>query len=358
MVVDKVKVGVLGATGLVGQKLVQLLLKHPWFELELLTASREFVGRKYGEVVKWLQGPFTPPELNELIIGSTDLSTIMDSKVELVFSTLPSKDALSVEAELAKRGIVVISSSDSMKFEEDIPLLNPEVNADHVELTKLQSRRGWRGAILKTPNCTTVILTLALKPIMDELGLRKVIVSTMQSISGAGLTGVPSIDIIDNIIPYIDGEEERVERESVKILGSLESQVVKPASITISASCHRVPVIEGHLEAIFIETIEEPDVELASKALEEFKGNKIRALNLPTAPEKPVIVRRELDRPQPRLDRYISNGMSVVVGRLRMDKALRGIKLIALGNNLIRGAAGTSVLTAELLTAKGLVYGR
>ncbi|MEM1750536.1 MAG: aspartate-semialdehyde dehydrogenase [Desulfurococcaceae archaeon] len=354
---DKVKVGVLGATGLVGQKLIQLLLRHPWFELELLTASGEVVGKKYSEVVKWLQGPFTPSELNELIIKNTDLSTIMDNKVELVFSTLPSRDALNIEVELAKRGVIVISSSDAMKLEEDVPLLNPEVNADHVELIKLQSRRGWKGALLKIPNCTTVILTLVLKPIMDELGLRKVIVSTMQSISGAGLTGVPSIDIIDNIIPYIDGEEERVERESVKILGSLESQVVKPANIAISASCHRVPVIEGHLEAIFIETIKEPSVELALKALEEFKGNKIRAINLPTAPEKPIIVRKELDRPQPRLDKYINNGMTVVIGRLRVDKALKGIKLIALGNNLIRGTAGTGILIAELLTVKGLVYG-
>ncbi|MCS7128165.1 MAG: aspartate-semialdehyde dehydrogenase [Desulfurococcaceae archaeon] len=350
---DKVKVGILGATGLVGQKLVQLLLKHPWFELELLTASGKVVGKKYGEIVKWLQGPFTPLELNELIVKNTDLDVVRESKVELVFSALPSNDALSIEVELAKRGVIVISSSDAMKFEEDIPLLNLEVNADHVELIKLQYRRGWRGALLKIPNCTAVILTLALKPIMDEFGLKKVIVSTMQSISGAGLTGVPSIDIIDNIIPYIEGEEERVEKESVKILGSLESQAVKPADIAISASCHRVPVIEGHLEAIFIETIEEPSVERALEALEEFKGNKIRALNLPTAPEKPIIVRRELDRPQPRLDRYINDGMSVVIGRLRVDKALRGLKLIALGNNLIRGTVGTGILIAELLTVKG-----
>ena len=353
----KLSVGVLGATGIVGQRLVSMLADHPWFNLQLVTASEKSVGKKYGEAVNWVIEKPLPSKYYDMVVEPTNVDKILEYGVDIVFSALPSSIAPSIEVELARKGVVVVSNASPMRMDEDIPLLNPEVNADHVELVEVQrSKRGWSGFIVKVPNCTTAILTLPLKPLMDEYGVGKVIVSTMQSLSGAGLRGVPSMLILDNIIPFIEGEEWKVENESRKILGRLINHRVKYADIGVTASCHRVMVLEGHLESVFVELHRMPSsLEEVSRVLSTFKTNKIKNLNLPSAPSKPIIVRTEKDRPQPRLDRMEGNGMSVVVGRIRADNVVNGVKFIVLGHNTIRGAAGTAVLIAELLVAKKLV---
>jgi len=351
----KYSVCVLGATGIVGQRFVSLLADHPWFKLEILTASEKYVGRRYGEVVNWVIDDPLPEHVREIRVSSVSPDTIVRERPDIVFSALPSDIALKIEVELLKKGISVVSNASPMRMEPDVPLLNPEVNADHLELVRQQSRRGWKGILAKVPNCSTAILTLALKPIADELGIRRVVVSTMQAVSGAGLRGVPSAAIIDNIIPYIKDEEEKIEKETLKILGSIEEGRVKYAEVAITASCHRVAVLDGHLEAVFIETSRRVSAEEVKEVLREFKGNKIKGLNLPTAPKNPVIIREESDRPQPRLDRKAGKGMSVVLGRIREDKVLNGVKFVVLGHNTIRGAAGTAVLIAELITKEGLI---
>lgn len=351
----KYKTCILGATGLVGQRLVALLANHPWFKLEMLTASRKHVGKKYGETVKWIIDEPLPENVKDIEISSSDPEEVVKEKPDIVFSALPSDVALEVELELVRRGLNVVSNASPLRMEPDIPLINPEVNADHVELVKHQVRREWKGILVKVPNCSTAILTLALKPIFDEFGLRKIIVSTMQALSGAGYAGVPSVAILDNIIPYIPGEEEKIESETLKILGSIEDGKIRYANISISASCHRVMVLDGHLEAVFIETSKKASVEDIKEVLREFKGNKIRGLNLPTAPKNPIIVKEEPDRPQPRLDRKAGGGMSVVVGRIREDRVFNGVKFLVLGHNTIRGAAGTAILIAELLVKEGFI---
>lgn len=352
----KLKAIVLGATGLVGQRFISILSRHPWFEIVALTASSRSAGFRYGDVVRWVLESQPPSEVLDMRLEPLDPSIIESYRPDIVFSALPS-EVYDVELELARRGLPVVSNSSPLRLEPDIPLLNPEVNADHIEVLDVQrERRGWRGFIVKVPNCTTAILTLSLKPIHDEFGVRRVVVSTMQAISGAGLTGLPAMLIQDNVIPYIEGEEEKVERETLKIMGEVSSDGIRfNSEIAVTASCHRVPVLEGHMEAVFVETKTKASVDDVIKAMEEFRGNKIRGLNLPSAPAKPIVVRREKDRPQTRLDRMEGNGMSVVVGRVREDKVVNGIKYIVLGHNTIRGAAGTGVLIAELLAYRKLV---
>lgn len=351
----KRRVAVLGATGIVGQRFVQLLAEHPWFDLELLMASERSAGKRYAEAVHWVLEKPMPRIAYELQLHPIDIEMLSKEKIDIVFTALPADVARDLEPQIARKGIVVVSNASSMRLEPDIPLLNPEVNADHVEVIETQKKvRGWSGAIAKVPNCTTAILTLTLKPLVDEFGIRRVVVSTMQALSGAGLTGVPSMFILDNLIPYIEGEEEKVENESKKILGSIKSGAIEfNNNVEVTASCHRVMVLDGHTEAVFVELNRKASIDEVAKALEEFKGNKIRGLDLPTAPSKPVVVRKEIDRPQPRLDRMEGNGMSVVVGRIREDKVLNGVKYVVVGNNTIRGAAGNGVLIAELLVRKG-----
>jgi len=351
----KYRVCVLGATGLVGQRMVSILSRHPWFDIELLMASERSAGKKYKEAVNWVIDEPFPEEIGDSVLSKIDVETITKEKPDIIFSALPSEAALDIEIELLKRGFIIVSNASPMRMEPDIPLLNPEVNADHLELVKYQSKRGWKGFIVKVPNCSTAILTLPLKPIMEEFGVRRVIVSTMQALSGAGLTGVSSVMILDNIIPYIEGEEEKIETESLKILGELKGGKISYPDLKISASCHRVMVLDGHMEAVFIETGKEVDVDDVKRVLKEYKYNKINDLNLPSAPKHPVIVREENDRPQPRLDRIAGNGMSVVVGRIRKDEALNGVKFVVLGHNTIRGAAGNAVLIGELIVKKDLI---
>jgi aspartate-semialdehyde dehydrogenase len=334
---------------MVGVRFIELLANHPWFKLEALAASERSTGRKFNDVVRWLPQASLSQNLLEMEVKPVDPKVLED--VDVVFSALPAEVAGDIEVKFAEAGFAVFSNARSHRMDEDVPILNPEVNPEHVFMVEEQKkRRGWNGFIVTNPNCTTAILTLSLKPIAEKFGIKKVIISTMQALSGAGYPGVPSLDIVDNVIPYIKGEEEKVQKETLKIMG----EPFKQASFKVSASCHRVPTIDGHLEAVFVETEEKVKPEDVGRAMVEFIGEP-QKLNLPTAPKPPIIVTLESDRPQPRLDRLSGGGMAVVVGRIRRDEALDGVKYLVLGHNTIRGAAGCSVLNAELLAAKKII---
>jgi aspartate-semialdehyde dehydrogenase len=341
-----IEAAVLGATGLVGQRFIECLNKHPWFKVTRVAASERSYGKKYGEAANWKLVSKMPDDVAELEVLPIDHKVVGD--VGVVFSALPADIAGKVEEDFARAGYVVVSNASSHRMENDVPILNPEANHDHVELIDIQRKnRRWEGAIVTNPNCSTAVLTLSLKPIMDRFGIVKVVVTTMQALSGAGYPGISSLDIIDNVIPFIEGEEEKMGRESLKILGS----PTKPADFQLTASCNRVATIDGHLESVFVETRKKTDASQVVKAMEEFVGDPQR-LSLPSAPRNPVIVRREKDRPQPRLDRTEGNGMAVVVGRVRDDPVINGVKYLVLGHNTLRGAAGVGVLNAELLKAR------
>lgn len=343
------KAAVLGATGNVGQIFVQLLDGHPWFKVSVVAASERSKGRTYGEASRWRQSTPIPEAVAQMDVVDIEPKAVKD--VDVVFSALPSAVAGKAEEAFALAGYVVVSNASAHRMDPDVPMINPEINCSHVSLIEEQRRkRKWDGAIVTNPNCTTTVLSLALKPIYDEFGINSVIVSTMQAISGAGYPGVPSLNIIDNVIPYIGGEEEKMETEMQKILGSPS----EPADFKVSASCHRVPTIDGHMEAVFVETKKEAEPNAVAEAMENFVGEP-QKLNLPSAPAKPVIVMKEKDRPQTRLDRMEGKGMSVVVGRIRKDPVLNGVKFLALGHNTIRGAAGCGVLNAEYLKAKKFI---
>jgi len=343
------KAAVLGATGSVGQIFVQLLSGHPWFEVSVVAASERSTGMKYSQAASWRLPTPIPENVSGLDVVDIEPKAVRKIEdVDVVFSAVPAEVAGKVEKSFAKAGYVVVSNAASHRMDPDVPLMNPEVNCDHVCLIDEQRRRRkWSGAIVTNPNCSATVLTLSLKPIYDEFGIERLIVSTMQALSGAGYPGVASLDIVDNVIPFIRKEEEKMQTETLKVLGSPS----KPADFKVSASCHRVPTLDGHMEAVFIETKRKADPESVMAAMEKFVGEP-QKLKLPTAPAKPVVVRREEDRPQTRLDRMEGGGMSVVVGRVREDPALEGVKYIVLGHNTIRGAAGCGVLNAEYLKAK------
>jgi aspartate-semialdehyde dehydrogenase len=343
------KAAVLGATGSVGQIFIQLLNGHPWFEVSVVAASEKSTGLTYAEAAKWRLSTPIPEGVSNLDVVDIEPKAVRNVEdVDVVFSALPSDVAGKAEESFAEAGYVVVSNASSHRMDPDVPLLNPEVNCDHISLIDEQRRRRkWDGLIVTNPNCSATVLTLSMKPIYDDFGIERMIVSTMQAISGAGYPGVASLDIVDNVIPFINGEEEKMEAETLKIFGSPS----KPADFKISASCHRVPTLDGHMEAVFIETKREADPESVMRAMEKFAGEP-QKLKLPTAPAKPVVVKHSEDRPQTRLDRMEGDGMSVVVGRVRKDSVLNGVKYIVLGHNTIRGAAGCGVLNAEYLKAK------
>ena len=334
-----IKVGVLGATGAVGQRFVQLLADHPWFDLVTLTASERSAGKKYGEVVNWkLDAPF-PEKVRNLVVSPTNVKGAKG--VELVFSALPAEIAGKVEDDFSRAGVAVCSNARSHRMEPDIPLVIPEVNADHLALIDLQRDRGRDGFIVTNPNCSTIMLCVALEPLRST-GFTDVRVATMQAISGAGFSGVAAMDIYDNIVPYIGEEEEKMETETRKIMGTLEGGVVRDAPFQVSASCHRVPVIDGHTLAVWADVKDGiPEVKQA------FRGYKAPFSGLPTQPEHSIELFEEPNRPQPRLDRMRGRGMTVSVGRVRP-----GLRFIALGHNTIRGAAGASVMNAELIRTR------
>ena len=345
------KVAILAATGAVGQRFVQLLEGHPWFEIEVLAASERSAGRRYREACNWTLESEMPPEIGEMTVVNTTIQSMEKAgNVDFVFSALPGEIAGPVEEEFAVK-YPVLSKAGAHRLEEDVPLLIPEVNPDHLALIPIQRRRrNRRGFVSTDPNCSTIQLAISLKPLM-ALGLRKVLVSTMQALSGAGYPGVASLDIIDNVVPYIPKEEEKLESETQKILGTFDGARVQNAGIALSASCNRVNVKDGHLETVFVELEKKPSIEEVEKAFEEFRGEPQR-LKLPSAPEKPIVVRKEMNRPQPRYDRDAGNGMSIVVGRIRNDPVMT-VKYLCLGHNTIRGAAGAGILSAELMAAKG-----
>lgn len=341
------KVAILGATGMVGQKFIELLDGHPWFRVEAVAASERSVGLKYGQLTKWKLPTPIPEDVKELEVLPVDTRAIGD--VDIVYSALPAEEAGNTEEEFARAGHMVFSNASSHRMDEDVPILNPEVNCEHARMIDEQrKKRGWSGAIVTNPNCTTAILTLSLKPIRDEFGIRRILVSSMQALSGAGYPGVASLDITDNVIPFIKNEEEKLHRETLKIMGDLK----KPAEFKVSASCHRVNTTDGHTEAVFIETQKEAQPQTVTEVMSKFQAEPQR-LGLPTAPKHPIIVRHEEDRPQPKLDRMEGRGMSVVVGRIRRDPDLDGFKYIVLGHNTVRGAAGCSILNSEYFRAIG-----
>ncbi|MCQ8893912.1 MAG: aspartate-semialdehyde dehydrogenase [Methanolinea sp.] len=334
-----IRVGVLGATGAVGQRFVQLLAEHPWFDLTVLTASERSAGKRYGEVVNWrLDVPF-PEKVADIPISTTEVKSL--SGVDLVFSALPAEVAGEVETACAHAGLAVCSNASSHRMDPSVPLVIPEVNPDHLGLIDVQRDAGRDGFIVTNPNCSTIVMCLSFAP-LRQFHWTDVRVATMQAISGAGFQGVPAMGIYDNIIPYIGAEEQKMETETLKIMGSLDGASVRPAPFKVSASCHRVPVLDGHTMAVWLD-ITEP-VEKVRKAFADYKPP---VQGLPSLPEKSVLLLGDQDRPQPRLDRNRGNGMTVSVGRVR-----EGLRYIAMGHNTIRGAAGASVLNAELLHRK------
>jgi aspartate-semialdehyde dehydrogenase len=348
----KRKVAILGATGAVGQRFIQLLTGHPWFQIEVLAASERSAGKKYKDACNWVMESNLPKEIAEMSVANADVASVEKAgDVDLVFSSLPGDLAGPVESEFAAF-YPVFSKASAHRMEKDVPLLIPEINPDHADLIRLQQKaRGWKGFITTDPNCSTIQLAITLKPLM-QFGLRNVIVSTMQALSGAGYPGVPSLDIIDNVVPFISGEEEKMEAEALKILGTFNGKVVQNADFKLSASCNRVHVKDGHLESVFIKLEEDPSIDEIEAAFARFKGEP-QKLKLPSAPEQPIVIRKEQNRPQPRFDRDTGHGMSVVVGRIRKDPIMT-FKYMCLGHNTVRGGAGAGILSAELLVAKGL----
>lgn len=341
------KAAVLGATGSVGQIFIHLLDGHPWFKVTVVAASERSTGKTYSEVAKWRLPTPIPKDVASLDVVANEPKAVKD--VDLVFSALPADVAQRTEEDFAKAGHIVVSNASAHRMDSDVPLLNPEINFHQIDLIDEQRRkRKWAGAIVTNPNCSTAILTLPLKPIYDEFGISSIVVSTMQALSGAGYPGIASLDIVDNVIPFIEREEEKIQTETLKILGSPTSG----ADFKVSASCHRVSTLDGHMEAVFVEMKHEVEPESVTMAIQNFVGEPQR-LSLPTAPARPVVVRTEEDRPQTRLDRMEGGGMSVVVGRIRKDTVFKGVKFVALGHNTVRGAGGCGILSAECLKTKG-----
>jgi aspartate-semialdehyde dehydrogenase len=346
----RIPVTILGATGVVGQRFAARLARHPWFEVARLAASDRSAGKRYADACAWRAGGEPYAGLGEQVVRACDL----ESASPLVFSALDAPVAREIEPLFANAGSIVFSNASAFRMEEDVPLLVPEVNAAHLELLELQrKRRGWSGAIVCNPNCTSAVLATALAPLHERFGVQDVFMVSMQALSGAGYPGVASLDALGNVVPFIRGEEEKVEAELAKMLGALSSARVAPAAISVSAMCHRVPVVDGHSEAVSVRLRGSPSPEEVEAVLGSWRSEpQLRAL--PTAPPMPVVVHRAEDRPQPRHDVDQGGGMSVHVGRVRRC-ALLGIKMFVLGNNLERGAAGASVLNAELMHARGML---
>ncbi len=347
----KIPVSILGATGTVGQKFVRLLAEHPWFEIAGIAASDQSAGRPYAEAVRWRESVPIP----EAVAGMVVQRSSPPLPGRIVFSAIEAELAGTIEQAFARAGALVVTNTKTHRMDPDVPLLVPEVNAAHLGLIERQRReRGWPGAIVANPNCSAAGLVLALAPLHRAFRLEKVFVSTMQAVSGAGYPGVASLDIVGNVIPYIGGqEEEKLERETQKILGDLKGNTVTDAPIPISAHTSRVPVVDGHTETVSVGFARRVTPEEARAVLEAFRpeGN---VASLPSTPARPVEVDSRLDRPQPRLDLDRGNGMTVTVGRLRPCPVL-DLRLVLLGHNTIRGAAGAAVQNAELLVAEGML---
>jgi aspartate-semialdehyde dehydrogenase len=343
----KIAVGILGATGSVGQKFVQLLDNHSYFEVTEVAASDRSAGKDYAKAVNWFMNSPIPRPVNELEVKACEPNL----KSHVIFSGLDSSVAGEIESNFAKHGYIVISNSKNHRFDEDVPLLIPEVNPDHLKL--LDFNDSAQGKIITNPNCSTIGLVLALKPLYDDFGIEQVNVTTMQALSGAGFPGVSSMAIADNVIPYITGEEEKVEKEPLKILGDFVDSHINFSTIKISAQCNRVPVVDGHLESVQVKLKKRVDIKDVIASWEHFTAEPQR-LNLPSAPVRPIHYFHEDNYPQPRLHRNLENGMAIAVGRLRKCPIF-DYKFTVLSHNTVRGAAGGAILCAELMKAKGLL---
>ena len=346
---DRIEVGILGATGMVGQEFVARLDSHPWFKVVWLAASERSEGRRYSEAAHWRLPVDQPLRVADLFVNSIS----PDGAPRVVFSGLDSSVAGEVERAFAQAGHIVVSNAKNFRMDDDVPLVVPEVNPDHLDLlTHQATRRGWPGRIVTNPNCSTIVLVMALAP-LRKFGLRSVNVTTLQAVSGAGYPGVSSFDIVGNVIPFISGEEEKMETETKKIFGSLQSDVVVPHPVTVSAHTTRVGVTNGHTEMISVGFEDAPPESELLKAFKEFSGRP-QEEDLPGAPFHAVEYFDEADRPQPRLDVDRGKGMTVSVGRLRRCSVL-DYKFVALGHNTVRGAAGAAVLNAELMMIDGIL---
>ncbi len=347
---ERIKVGVLGATGAVGQRFALMLAEHPYFELAVLAASERSAGKTYREATNWILTEPMPASLAEVVVEP--MSTRLDCR--LLFSALPTEQAREWEHQLAAAGYGIFSNAGAHRMDGDVPLLIPEVNPDHLDLLPIQQqKRGWSpGFIITNPNCTAIPTTMSLAPLHRQFGVELVIATSMQAASGAGYPGVPSLDLLDNLIPFVaESEEVKMSKEPNKMLGILENSQVTSAGITLSAHCNRVPVTDGHtvtISAKFRESVSQGDIMEAWQTWQPLP----QQLNLPSAPQPALVIRPEANRPQPRLDRNAGNGMATVIGRLR-DCAVLDVRYVSLAHNTIRGAAGGSVLNAELMYAQG-----
>ena len=343
------EVGVLGATGMVGQHFVRFLEGHPWFKLTWLGASERSAGKKYSEATDWRLEGTMPAGIADLTVSNSIPST---HAPKLIFSAMDAGVATEIEQAFAAAGHYVVSNSKNHRMEADVPLMVPEINSDHLGILDQQAKRGWKGRIITNPNCSTIALTMGLAA-FKPFGIERVIVTTMQAVSGAGYPGVPSVDILGNVVPYIGGEEEKMQIETQKILGSFANGQLVPLPARVSAACNRVAVVDGHLVATSVELREKPTEAELLQAIDSFTGEPQR-LKLPSAPARPVQYLIENDRPQPRRDATRDHGMAAFVGRLRPCPVLDW-KFIVLAHNTIRGAAGAAVLNAELLAAGGWI---
>ena len=347
---EKIPVGVLGATGAVGQKFIKLLENHPWFEVTEVAASERTSGKPYGEAVSWKQVTPVPDSVRALEVKPCT----PDLKCRIVFSGLDASVAGPMEEDFARAGYIVLSNSKNHRLDEDVPLVIPEVNPDHLGLIPVQRKnRQSNGYMVTNANCTTMFLAMALGPIHRAFRIEKVFMVSMQAVSGAGYPGVPSLDILGNVIPYIGGEEEKVEIETRKILGTFNGKTIDLADFPVSAQCNRVAVEDGHTESVSIKLAKKTRPDEIADLLRNYAGVP-QELKLPSAPEKPYIVMDAQDRPQPRFDVNRSNGMVTCVGRIR-PCSIFDFKLTLMGHNTVRGAAGASILNAELLKAQGFL---
>jgi aspartate-semialdehyde dehydrogenase len=335
---------------MVGQSFVKFLENHPWFELTWAGASDRSAGRKYGEATAWRLAGVMPARVAELYVQESKPG---NGAPRLMFSAMDASVATEIEREFAAAGHVIVSNSRNHRMEADVPLLVPEINHDHLRIVPRQRReRGWNGMIVTNPNCSTIVMTMALAP-LKQFGIEKVIVTTMQAISGAGYPGVASMDIMANVIPFIGGEEPKMETETQKILGAFAGDKLEPLAIPVSAQCNRVASVDGHMTAVSVQLRDKPDEATIRSAFETFRSVP-QDRQLPSAPARQVQYMEQQDRPQPRRDAERENGMAVFVGRLRPCPVLDW-KFIACGHNTIRGAAGAAVLNAELMYSEGLL---
>ena len=348
---QKISVAVLGATGAVGQSFVRLLANHPWFTLVGIAASERSAGKPYAEATRWLGTEPMPDRIASMTVMACDPKQV---DAALVFSALDSSVATEVEAAFAGAGRFVLSNAKNYRMHPDVPLVIAEVNPDHLcILESQQRRRKWKGGIITNGNCVAIVATLPLAPIHQRFGISKLFISTMQALSGAGYPGVPSLDILGNVIPYIGDEEPKIEMELQKFLGSAVGDAIQSAPFTVSAHANRVAVEHGHTVCMSIALESKGKAADVAACIEEWRGAPA-ARGLPSAPERPLVVAKNPDRPQPRLDVNAGGGMTVTVGRVRPDP-LFDVKLVAMGHNIVRGAAGASVLNAELLVTSGLL---